>query len=241
MKRSSARVISLFRFLFIITLCTASRLESVAQPLILVRHDAYVSYYDCSVQNPACVVWVLSPDAFRGNLKPSSRHFKTDTKLPTPRVKDSDFKGTGYVRGHLCPAGDRDSDKRLLKETYLTSNLCPMTMVCNSGPWKAVEDSCRMLALSHGNLLISAGPLFMNCDTISSGRKRIVVPSGFWKMAQCLVHPDESWVWLVDNSRVLTPVRTAAKKDLRFVLPPAVRDTGILDNLFSIPLNKYSL
>lgn len=239
MKRSSARVISLFRFLFIITLCTASRLESVSQPLVLVRHDAYVSYYDCSVQNPACVVWVLSPDAFRGNLKPSTRHFKTDTKLPTPRVKDADFKGTGYVRGHLCPAGDRDSDKKLLKETYLTSNLCPMTMVCNAGQWKMVEDSCRMLALSHGKLLISAGPLFMNCDTISSGRKKIVVPSGFWKMAQCLVHPDESWVWIVDNSQVLTPVRTAAKKDLEFVLPAAVRNTGILENLFSIPSKRY--
>ena len=239
MKRSSARVIHFFRLLFIITLCTASRLESVSQSLILVRHDAYVCYYDTSVQNPACVVWVLSPDAFKGNLKPSSRHFKTDTKLPTPRVKDSDFKGTGYVRGHLCPAGDRDSDKGLLKQTYLTSNLCPMTMVCNSGPWKAVEDSCRMLALSHGNLLISAGPLFMNCDTISNGHKRIVVPSGFWKMAQCLVHPDEVWVWMVDNTPFLTPVRKAAKTDLLFVLPPAVRDTGILENLFSIPLKRY--
>lgn len=217
-------------------LCTASQTVSVAQPLFLVRHDAFVSYYDCSVLNPACVVWVLTPDAFRGNLKPSNRHFKTDAQLPAPRVKDSDLKGTGYVRGHLCPAGDRDSDKGLLKETYLTSNLSPMTMVCNSGPWKALEDSCRMLALSHGRLLIAAGGIFMNCDTISSGRKRIVVPSGFWKMAKCLNHPDEVWIWMVDNTPFLTPVRKAAKKELEIVLPAAVRNTGVLDNLFSLGL-----
>lgn len=218
-------------------LCTASQSVCVAQPLVLVRHDAYVSYYDCSVLNPACVVWVLTPEAFRGNIKPSTRHFKTDTQLPTPRVKDSDLKGTGYVRGHLCPAGDRDSDKGLLKQTYLTSNLTPMTMVCNSGPWKAVEDSCRALAISHGRLLLAAGPIFMNCDTISNGRKRIVVPSAFWKMAKCLYHPGEVWIWFVQNSPSWSAPVRAAKKDLDFVLPAAVRNTGVLDNLFSLGLN----
>lgn len=217
-------------------LCTASQTVCVSQPLILVRHDAFVSYYDCSLLNPACVVWVLTPEAFQGNMKPTTRHFKTDTQLPAPRVKDSDLKGTGYVRGHLCPAGDRDSDKGLLKQTYLTSNLSPMTMVCNSGPWKAVEDSCRMLAVSHGRLLIAAGPIFMNCDTIVSGRKRILVPGRFWKMAKCLNHPDEVWIWIVQNSSSWSAPIRAAKKELDFVLPPTVRNTGVLDNLFSLNL-----
>lgn len=228
------------KFRWLLLLAFLMRLTSdvfcVAQPLILVRHDAFVSYYDCSLLNPACVVWVLTPEAFQGNLKPSTRHFKTDTQLPTPRVKDSDLKGTGYVRGHLCPAGDRDSDKGLLKQTYLTSNLSPMTMVCNSGPWKAVEDSCRMLAVSHGRLLIAAGPIFMNCDTIVSGRKRILVPCKFWKMAKCLNHPDEVWIWIVQNSSSWSAPVRAAKKDLDFVLPAAVRTTGVLDNLFSLNL-----
>lgn len=217
-------------------LCTASCLESVSQPLILVRHDAFVSYYDCSVNNPACVVWVLTPEAFRGNLKPSTRHFKTDTQLPAPRVKDSDLKGTGYVRGHLCPAGDRDSDKGLLKQTYLTSNLTPMTMVCNSGPWKAVEDSCRALAVSHGRLLLAAGIVQEYCDTIVNGRRKIFVPGRFWKMAKCLNHPDEVWIWIVQNSSSWSAPVRAAKKDLDFVIPAAVRNTGVLDNLFSLGL-----
>ena len=209
----------------------------VAQPLVLVRHDAYVSYYDCSVLNPAVVVWVLTPDAFQGNLKPTTRHFKTDAQLPTPRVKDSDLKGTGYVRGHLCPAGDRDSDKGLLKQTYLTSNLTPMTMVCNSGPWKAVEDSCRRLALYHGKLLCAAGIIPEYCDTISPGEKKIFVPSRFWKMAKCLIHPDETWIWIVQNSPSWSAPVRISRKELEHVLPTAVRTTGVLDNLFSLGLN----
>lgn len=239
MKKSNARVNPIFHLLFIIILCAAYTLQSVSQPLVLVRHDAFVSYYDTNTHNPACVVWVLSPSAFSGNLKPTTRHFKTDTKLPVPRVQDKDFKGTGYVRGHLCPAGDRDSNKKLLKETYLTSNLCPMTMVCNSGPWKAVEDSCRALALSHGDLLISSGPLFMNCDTLANGRKKILVPSAFWKMAICLNHPDESWIWIVENTPYLTPVRKAARKELENVLPTPVLTNGILNNILSIPSKIY--
>jgi DNA/RNA endonuclease G (NUC1) len=218
-------------------LCTASCLEVVSQPLVLVRHDAFVSYYDCSVLNPACVVWVLTPEAFQGNLKPTTRHFKTDTQLPTPRVKDSDLRGTGYVRGHLCPAGDRDSDKGLLKQTYLTSNLSPMTMVCNSGPWKAVEDSCRALAVSHGRLLIAAGIIPEYCDTIFSGHKKIFVPCRFWKMAKCLNHPGEVWIWIVQNSPSWSAPVRISRNELELVLPTPVRNTGILDNLFSLGLN----
>ena len=239
MKKNNAWLNRIFRLLFIITLCTASRLQSVSQSLVLVRHDAFVSYYDSSVFNPACVVWVLSPSAFSGNLKPTSRHFKTDSKLPVPRVQDKDFKGSGYVRGHLCPAGDRDSSKKLLKETYLTSNLSPMTMVCNSGPWKMVEDSCRALALSHGNLLISSGPIFMNCDTLSSGRKKIVVPSAFWKMATCLNHSGESWVWIVPNSHSLHSPSRITPSELRRLVPPILISEGVFDNILAIPSKKY--
>ena len=239
MKKNNTWFNRIFRLLFIITLCAAYSMQTVSQPLVLVRHDAFVSYYDCSVHNPACVVWVLSPSAFSGNLKSSSRHFKTDTKLPVPRVQDKDFKGTGYVRGHLCPAGDRDSNKKLLKETYLTSNLSPMTMVCNSGPWKMVEDSCRALALSHGNLLISSGPLFLNCDTISCGRKKIVVPSAFWKMAVCLNHPDESWVWVVPNSQSLQNPSRISPSVLRRLVPSILISEGVFDNVLAIPSKKY--
>ena len=225
-------------FLIVGLLCSAATcLECVSQPLILVRHDACVSYYDCSVLNPAVVVWVLTPDAFQGNLKPTTRHFKTDTQLPTPRVKDSDLKGTGYVRGHLCPAGDRDSDKGLLKQTYLTSNLTPMTMVCNSGPWKAVEDSCRRIALYHGKLLCAAGIIPEYCDTIFHGNKKIFVPGRFWKMVKCLNHPDEIWIWIVQNSPSWSAPVRVSRKELEYVLPTAVRATGVLDNLFSLGLN----
>ena len=198
------------------------------QTLVIAHHDAFDSYYDVTLKNPVCVVWTLTPDDFKGMLKPSSRHFKVDTQLPPPRVRDKDFRGSGYVRGHICPAGDRDTSKRLLKQTYLTSNVCPMTMITNSGPWKAVEDSCRALALSHGKIKISAGPIFMNCNTDYSGKSKLIVPDGFYRIVKCLVHSGEMWIWYVSNSFVLTsPVRLDLA-ELQKVLPTTVSNTLLL-------------
>ena len=136
------------------------------------------------------VCYVLEWKHFSGSNKIAGRHFKADTKLPKPRVLDKDFTGSGYVRGHLCSAGDRDSDKKWLKETYLTSNLVPMTMYCNSGPWKIIEDSCRALAKAGHRLIIARGPLFQRYPEPPAVRNtsqvRITIPQGFFSFAKCL-------------------------------------------------------
>lgn len=159
-------------------------------PLIKVKHDSFVSYYDQQLKNPALVCYMLEYKHFSGSYKVSGRHFKADTKLPRPRVLDKDYTGSGYVRGHLCSAGDRDSDRAWLKETYLTSNLVPMTMYCNSGPWKAIEDSCRYLAIVGHKLLVARGPLYYNQRgpdaSVIQAKWPIRVPDGFFCFAKCL-------------------------------------------------------
>lgn len=158
-------------------------------PLVRAQHDSFVSYYDIEKHNPALVVYPLEFSHFAGANKIGNRHFKMDTQLPRPRVKDSDYSNTGYVRGHLCSAGDRDSNKSWLKETYLTSNLVPMTMVCNSGQFKAMEDSCRALAMRGHRLLIGRAPVYGDIPTcqqlVSQNRFCITIPEAFFCVAMC--------------------------------------------------------
>lgn len=139
-------------------LCLKGQAQTLG--LVVAKHDAFVSYYDSNTECPALVTYELAQQDFAGTSKVGSRRFKMDTKLPRPRVKDSDYQNTGFVRGHLCSAADRDSRKDLLKETYLTSNLVPMTMVCNSGPWRVVEDACRSHAKQGHVLKVARGVLF---------------------------------------------------------------------------------
>lgn len=159
-------------------------------PIVRVQHDSYVSYYDIEKHNPLMVCYVLEYSHFAGSYKVKGRHFKADTKLPRPRVMDKDYANSGYVRGHLVSAGDRDSDKAWLKETYLTSNLVPMSMVCNSGAWKVIEDSCRLLAMQGHRLQICRGPLYErsveSTAVCNTSQVRIAIPAGFFSFARCL-------------------------------------------------------
>lgn len=166
------------------------QLHGQTVPLIRVNHDAFVSYYDQQMKNPALVCYVLEHRHFSGSNKVSGRHFKADTQLPKPRVLDKDYTGSGYVRGHLCSAGDRDSDKAWLKQTYLTSNLVPMTMYCNSGPWKVIEDSCRALAMAGHRLLLARAPLYYDCSrsnqSVLQTRVCITIPDAFCCFGRCM-------------------------------------------------------
>ena len=175
-------------------LCLKGQAQTLG--LVVAKHDAFVSYYDTNTGCPALVTYELAQQDFAGSSKVGSRRFKMDTKLPRPRVKDSDYQNTGLVRGHLCSAADRDSRKDLLKETYLTSNLVPMTMVCNSGPWKVVEDACRSHAKQGHVLKVARGVLFKRQQLADPSVLRpaaaakknsvvICIPDAFFCIAQC--------------------------------------------------------
>jgi DNA/RNA endonuclease G (NUC1) len=150
--------------------------------------------------SPLAVVYDVQLSDFAGSEKISTRHFKKDTKLTRPWVSDDDFKNSGYVRGHMCAAGFRDSNKALMKDTYYCSNICPMTMVCNSGPWKRQEDFIRLKCSGGCKLRVVAIANFRESDLTKIGKHGVRVPSYFVRLVKCLVHPEEWWTMLAMNT-----------------------------------------
>jgi endonuclease G len=87
-----------------------------------------------------------------------SPDFGTDTSLPIGfyQVTGTDYSGSGYDRGHMCPSADRtdnDTDNQLV---FLMSNIIPQASGNNSGVWASFEGYCRTLAQSGNELLIIA-------------------------------------------------------------------------------------
>lgn len=236
---------ALLYLLSFLLLCFAEIVRG--QPLIKVSHNTYDAYYSLDHHCPLVAIWFTEYSNFVGTHKMKSHHFKADVQLPPPRVKSTDYRGTGYVRGHLCPAGDFDSDGIQMKDTYRMSNVVPMTLVTNSGPWKAVEDSCRMVAAQGHVLMCAALPLFNLPEANNSPndsefpwrliRKisgdvhekyyllqyigtdiKISVPWGIIRYCKCITHPNESYTWFVLNSPVLTkPLRLQRSDFLRLL------------------------
>lgn len=239
----------------LILLCAADTVYS--QPLVKVSHSTFDAYYSLDHHCPLVAIWFTEYSNFVGTHKVKSHHFKADVQLPQPRVMSTDYRGTGYVRGHLCPAGDFDSNSVLIKDTYRMSNVVPMTLVTNSGPWKAVEDSCRMVAAQGHVLMCAALPLFgyptktkTSDDSEFHWRLikkisgdvhekyyllqyigttiKISVPWGIIRYCKCITHPNESYTWFVLNSPVLTKPLRLQRSDLLRLLSIDNRQLQVL-------------
>ena len=52
-------------------------------------------------------------------------YFQIDNAIKTGAAHWRNYKNSGYDRGHLCPAGDRQFSQYEHDETFLTSNISP--------------------------------------------------------------------------------------------------------------------
>lgn len=166
---------------------TADRLKP--NNYLMVRPH-YALAYDSSKGTPRWVSWQLTKkwlgSARRGNA------FAPDTRLPKGFmvVRPDDFRGSGFDRGHLCPAGDRSARKEDMIATFLMSNMIPQSPSVNRGLWAKMEDYCRDQVRNRGlDLYLVAGPAGQGGvgsdgprKTLRGARGAIVVPSRCWKV-----------------------------------------------------------
>ncbi len=139
------------------------------------------------------ISWHLGP-AWRGDA-PRCNCFFSDPAIPTGlfRATTSDYSGSGFDRGHLCPSEDRDASTQDNAATFLMSNIAPQAPRLNQHPWARLEEFCRGQAGRGKELYIIAGSYGVGgvgskgpARSIAKGR--ITVPARFWKII--VVLPD---------------------------------------------------
>ena len=110
--------------------------------------------------------------------------FASDTNLPTNFywVSDTEYSGSGYDRGHLCPSADRTDSTNHNDLTFLMSNMMPQAPDNNRIVWAHFEDDCRALADAGNEMLIICGPSGFGTNHISSSA-HVLIPSNTWKIA----------------------------------------------------------
>ena len=109
--------------------------------------------------------------------------YATDTNLPTNfhPVLDTDYVGSGFDRGHLCPSADRTDSTNDNNMTFLMSNMMPQAPDNNRVTWGNFEDHCRTLADAGNEVLIICGPSGFNGSHISS-TTNVLIASNTWKI-----------------------------------------------------------
>ncbi|KNC81448.1 hypothetical protein SARC_06237 [Sphaeroforma arctica JP610] len=145
------------------------------------------------------------------------------------RAKLSDYKRSGYDRGHLAAAGNHKYYQKAMDATFSLSNMSPQVgKGFNQGYWKELEDYVRDLTKTSTNVYVCTGPLYLP-NEVRNGKKyvrfevigegNVAVPTHFFKTMLCEKN---------DGSVAIEA----------YILPNEVIDSKIPLKQFRVPLHK---
>lgn len=180
-------------------------LAQTKQRHINLTNSTYSVVYDPVQGVPLRVSWRLRPKDFTVSRKRVTKNFKQDARCPKPRVKDADYRNSGYMRGHMCPAADRTETRAKMKETFLMSNVAPMTSTLNCGAWATIESQTRKLAIKYDSVDILVGTIFTGADSLYIARGKVHVPSLFFRQVTRAKNDSLLAFWLVSQEGVFLP------------------------------------
>ncbi len=107
--------------------------------------------------------------------------FMPDPNVRTESATPRDYTGSGYDRGHLCPAADMAFDTNALRETFFMSNISPQAKGFNTGIWREMEELTRDWARKFGRIYVVTGPILSRPGIKQIGFSKVTVPVGFFK------------------------------------------------------------
>jgi endonuclease G, mitochondrial len=153
---------------------------------LLIARPQYVLSYNADRGIPNWMSWQLN-QSWLGTLPRQS--FMPDTKLGAgiPVVTPADYSGSGFDRGHMVPAADRNRTPQDSQSVFLMSNILPQAPDNNQGPWEKLESYSRDLVRQGKELYIVAGGTG-DGGTGKSGfattiaRGKVAVPKITWKV-----------------------------------------------------------
>ena len=151
-------------------------------PEQMLRRAGYTASYNKATKLPNWVAWHLTADRTTGPAKRSGVDFQADMDVPAPRAEDSDYYGSGYDRGHMCPAADNKYSEKAMEESFLFTNMCPQNGNLNRGDWNEMEQACRRWAKEYGGVYIVCGPILYKGKHKTIGKNKVVVPEAFFKV-----------------------------------------------------------
>ena len=146
----------------------------------IVIHDYYTLSYNEKFEQAEWVAYVLKKEYLQNNdfKRP---YFIEDPKVTTGSASWRNYKKSGYDKGHLCPAGDMEFDKKAYNDTFYTSNISPQNHDFNSGIWNRLENKVRYWAGKYAAIYVVSGGILKDSDK-KIGTEEVSVPNYFYKI-----------------------------------------------------------
>jgi endonuclease G len=183
-----------------------ARPDPESREAFLLDRPQYVLSYNAETHTPNWVCWRLRASDI-GDVP--RQPFEPDPDLPRgfARVTSRDYDGSGFDRGHICPAKDRSATEEDSRAVFFMTNIVPQAPNCNQRGWERLEDYCRRLVMDGHVLFIACGPHGVGGEgkegpaTEIGKAHKITVPRDLWKVVLVLPRDDAE---PRSNTRVIT-------------------------------------
>ncbi|KAJ9051632.1 nuclease [Entomophthora muscae] len=170
------------------------------------NRQGYVASHNRMLRNPNFVLELLTKDKLinRDNASRDHSKFMEDKGVPELfRAKLSDYRRSGYDRGHMAPAADFKSSQEAMDETFYLTNMAPQVgQGFNRDYWAWLEDYCRKLTTKFSEVYVLTGPLYLPTKgpqfpdpdkwyvqyEVIGNPPNIAVPTHFFKVILAIPH-----------------------------------------------------
>ncbi|XP_038218374.1 endonuclease G, mitochondrial [Zerene cesonia] len=161
-------------------------------------YDDFVLSYDRRTRVPHWVFEHITKDHITKNdaVDRSKCDFKPDESIhPFFRSQNSDYKGSGFDRGHMAAAGNHRLAQRHVDQTFFLTNMAPQVgQGFNRDSWNRLEKHVRKLTKVYDNVYCCTGPLYLPRKEADGktyvkyqviGANTVAVPTHFYKVVVC--------------------------------------------------------
>jgi len=173
--------------------------------------DAFAVMHNGNTRTPMFVAQRLNPALVADADEKRTNKFYADARLPrSERAELSDYKRSGYSRGHMAPAADMPT-AQAMAQSFSLANMVPQSIKQNGGPWAHIEkDTRRYAGRAKGDVYIITGPVF-DAQPATVGDNHVAVPTYLYKLVYD-ASTNRAWAhWQAnrDDARVSKPISYA--------------------------------
>lgn len=172
-------------------------------PEHVIHYEGMNVSFNQELHIPNWVAWELTREEATSNV--ASRGSSSFTEDPDVAgcATLSDYRGSGYDRGHMAPAADMKWSQTAISESFYLTNICPQAGSLNSGSWNKLEERCRLWAQLDSAIIIVCGPVLSDHIDTTIGSSKVAVPKRFFKViASPWAIPPQGIGFIMPNSKV---------------------------------------
>ena len=173
---------------------TASYIQDLELPanpdgLPITRHTGFSLLYDEDHEQPVWVAYHLTQEELYGTDKRKD-NFRSDPSIATESAALSDYRSSGYDRGHLIPAADLSWSEEAMSDSFFLSNMSPQEPQFNRGIWSSLEATVRNFADTEGEVYVVTGPILTDGPYKTIGKNKVSIPNYYYKVILDYAQPD---------------------------------------------------